>query len=137
MVGHDIESSKKRTTGAATPMARDTQEAIPVSQDRTLRETTDAELVEAAERMDAGLRLAVPMLFDGLGPDPVASPTSAEIDGDIADYVAGELSDAREAVLGAGKGLPLEGNIDLHLRFNSVINEIDRAVSILAERRSS
>jgi hypothetical protein len=30
----------------------------------------DAELIEARDRMDAGLRLAVPMVFDGLGPDP-------------------------------------------------------------------
>lgn len=102
-------------------------------------EPTIMELIEARERADGGLRLAVPMLFDGLGADPapVVTVNPPEVDHDTAKLVGGELLDARLAVEGAGKGLPLEGHVDLHLRFNALINEIDRIGAILAERRAS
>lgn len=109
------------------------------NQTHRLLEATSAELVEAAERMDAGCRPIVPMLYDGLGADPVPPrpARSIEIDPDVSKFVAGEFWDAREAILGAGKALPLQGHIDLHLRFNALVDEIDDLGSILAERTKS
>jgi hypothetical protein len=64
-LGHDGRiTSQKRAAGEATPTTRQPQEVRPVASRNTLRQTSDAELIDAAERMDAGLRLAVPQMFD-------------------------------------------------------------------------
>jgi len=96
-----------------------------------------SELIEARERTDAGVRLAMPQLAEQLGVAAPASPAEApaEIGEEEAGAVGRALDGAREKVQEAGVALPLEGHIDLHLRFNAVINEIDRIGAILAERK--
>ena len=109
------------------------------SQIRLPDEPTHEDLVEAMERMDAGHRLAFPKLFDrfdGLGADPEPEP-AVEIDADVVYIIGAELSDGREAILNAGRCLPLAGNQDIHLRLNALVDEVDDLASILAERRAS
>jgi hypothetical protein len=97
-----------------TPAGRDTlRDGTPIGEiiarrerQRALATVSDADLIEAREQMDGGLRLAFPSLFDaapepdavrfdGLGADPVPVP---EIDdaaiGRAADKVAAFRTDA-------------------------------------------
>lgn len=82
---------KKSAEGSAVPQRHDSQEVGPVNHPQSLRdersineriadreavrlqllETPEHVLAEAAEQADRGNRLAYPMLFDGLGADPV------------------------------------------------------------------
>jgi hypothetical protein len=98
---------------------------------------TDAQLREAAERADAGNRLAFPELFDSAADEPVqAKPASPkeEIDHETAAKVGRELLAAHQAIYNAAKALPLKPQIDLHLGLNGLINEIDRIAGELAKR---
>jgi uncharacterized membrane protein YciS (DUF1049 family) len=62
--GREPFSTSQNSARDVGPSGRMTNTEVAVPAPNTLRETTDAELLEAAERMDGGLRLAVPMLFD-------------------------------------------------------------------------
>ncbi len=115
---------------------------------RDLRKPADAlreepkieELIEARERMDAGLRLALPQLAEriGIGSKEVAAPEEkAPVDHATATKVGTRLLDAHKAVMEAAVELPLDGQVDLHLALNGLVNEIDRIAGELAERWGS
>jgi hypothetical protein len=116
---------KKGAPGAATPGRRESNGGNPMDPVHTISDGTpigeliarhqeekalavsDADLIEARDRMDAGCRLVVPMLFDGLGSDPESGQTerlsvdatpALEVDdaviGRAADKVAAFRTDA-------------------------------------------
>lgn len=107
-------TSRKGAAGAALPTAQDNEpkgDATPMDQHRTLqlRETTDAELVEAMERVDAGVRLADPRLAAEVGIGPVErlpvgrapltvvpDPEPEEIDEKLIGRVAAQMSEWRD-----------------------------------------
>lgn len=97
-------------------------------------EPTIDELVEARECTDAGLRLAFPQLFERAAPAP---EPDIEVDTETASKVGADLAEARQKLIDAGMHLDLEGNVDLHLRLNALVNDIDRFGAVLAERHSS
>ena len=93
------------------------------------------ELIEARERMDAGLRLAFPQLTERIGTRP--EPDEKEpVDHEVAAAVGAGLWDAKAAVMEAAVALPLTQQ-DLHLALNGLVNEIDRITGELAERWGS
>lgn len=96
---------------------------------------SDEELIEARERMDAGLGRAFPQLLERLadGGDEAVCDKHA-IDHETASAVGRELLNARQAIFNAAKALPLKPQTDLHLAFNGLINEIDRLAGEVAER---
>jgi hypothetical protein len=97
-------------------------------------EPTLDQLADARERADAGLRLAFPQLYERPAPSP--EPV-VEVDSETVGKVGSDLAQARQKVIDAGMHLDLEGNVDLHLRLNALVNEIDRFGAVLAERHSS
>jgi hypothetical protein len=94
---------------------------------------------EALEQADAGIRLALPQFAErvGIGQAPAPTETPAEIDEATAALVGGDLLETRTSIMAAAEHLPLEGCVDLHLRFNALVNEVDRIGAVLAERRAS
>lgn len=113
-----------------------------VNRSRRLQEVTNAELVEAVERVDRGFRLALPELARQIGlggpdPDPTRQEVKHPVDHAIATEVGMKLLDARRAIVEAGLALPLEGQMDLHLAFNGLVNEVDRITGELADRWGS
>jgi hypothetical protein len=65
-------------------------------------EPTVAELIEARERADAGLRLAVPMLFDDtehLSIDAVPVTKVAEVDEELVGRVADRTAEFRDTAV--------------------------------------
>jgi hypothetical protein len=112
-----------------------------VNRSNKLREVTDAELVEAVERVDRGFRLALPELAQeiGLGGEGGEKPQREPrpVDHATATEVGSRLLDARKAVMEAGVALPLDGQADLHLALNGLVNEIDRITGELADRWGS
>jgi hypothetical protein len=96
---------------------------------------TDEQLLEARESADLGLRLVFPQLFESLEREQAAEEeTPATIDHETATAIGADLLELRERVLALGLKLPLEGNADLHLAFNAMLNEIDRLGGVIAER---
>jgi hypothetical protein len=94
-----------------------------------------SQLIEARERTDAGVRLAMPQLAEQIGlgaPHPKETPPA--IEPEAVDQSGAALGRGREAVMAAALPLPLEHE-DIHLRINAVVNEIDRIGAILAERK--
>jgi hypothetical protein len=135
----DSNSSKKGAAGVATPRRRDPQEADPMGSTNTTRshrllETTDAELVEAAERMDAGLRLVVPMLFDGLGPDPGSGPTerlsadavpAIRIDDAVIGRAADKMAELRDEAARELRHLDKHAPRHIHVEALAVVAQFD------------
>jgi hypothetical protein len=106
--------------------------------ERSLTPPSEQELLEARERADAGFRLALPHLAERLGLGAKeAAQTKATIDHQTATRVGTKLLEAHEAVMDAALELPLEGQMDLHLAFNGLVNELDRISQVLAERWGS
>lgn len=98
-------------------------------------ETDTERLIEAREQADGGVRLAMPQLAEmiGLGATHPSQPP-AELDAETAEAAGRALGRAREEVVAAALPVPFEGHDDLHLRFNGLVNEMDRIGAILAER---
>lgn len=122
--GDEVKSSRHVSQGG-TPVA------VP--------NITDAELVEAREQADAGLRLAFPQLAER-----ASSPEVAErqpLNPETAERVADDLATGRGELMAALKRLDLDreqdGAADLHLRIGAVVNELDDISALLAERHSS
>lgn len=103
-------------------------------QRRTPKEPTDAELFEAAEMMDAGLRLAFPQLFE---PEPEAPDTPEPISHEEAKEAGAGLMEMKAGLKRTVNGLALKGNVDIHLGLNALEREIDRISGELAERWST
>lgn len=98
-------------------------------------EPTLEQLVEAREQVDAGLRLAFPQLHEQIAAGVQGAPADKKaVDHEIATEVGTKLLDARKAIMDAGVALPLDGQVDLHLAFSGLLNEIDRVTGELAQR---
>jgi hypothetical protein len=96
---------------------------------------TDAELVEAAERTDAGLRLAVPMLFDGLGADPEPPPNTREsISPELASLVVARIDDARVKLREAMKLLDGSGDRAAHIGVAEEVERVSALTALLIEK---
>lgn len=92
------------------------------NQSHRLLEATEAELVEAAERADAGLRLAFPMMFDGMGADPVPEPVIDDtVIGHAADTVAAFRDDAMRELHRLDKHAPRH----IHVEALKVVAQCD------------
>jgi len=93
-----------------------------------------SQLIDARERTDAGVRLAMPQLAEQIGlggAHPEGTPP--EIEADDARRAGVALGKCREQAIAAALPLSFEQS-DLHLRLNALVNEIDRIGAILAER---
>jgi len=99
-----------------------------------VNEPTIDQLVDARERTDAGMRLALPHLFER--PAPAPEPV-VEVDAETAQAIGVDLGEAAQKVIHAGMHLGLEEHPDLHLRLNAIVNEINDFGAVLAERHSS
>jgi hypothetical protein len=96
---------------------------------------TDEELLAAAEAVGAGARIPFPQLLNRNAEDDQPERCHRHvIDHETASTVGGKLLAAKQALLDAAKALPLEHQIDLHLGFNGLLNEIDRLTGEVAER---
>lgn len=95
---------------------------------------TDEQLLEAREAADLGLRLVCPQLYERLARERAPEEAPATINHEDAAAIGADLLSIRERVLRMGARLPLEGNKDLHLAFNGMVNEVDRIAGVLAER---
>jgi hypothetical protein len=95
---------------------------------------TDEQLLEARESADLGLRLVFPQLYERLGREQAREEMPATIDHETAAAIGADLLELRERILALEVKLPLEGNVDLHLAFNAMLNEIDRLGGVVAER---
>ncbi len=93
------------------------------------------ELLEARERMDAGLRLACPHLFDRTREAQGSIPPP--LDAEVAKRVSSKLLDAQADIRAAAFEIPLEGEIQLHKQLNALVNQIDDIGAVLAERFGS
>jgi hypothetical protein len=126
--GRDPKSSKRSGTGGeATPPGRNTnpREEVPVSTNRTIEEGTpisvlaaarDADLAEAAEQMDRGLRLAMPMLFDTPAAAVSEENPAVKFDGlggtvnpELSELIVAKVDDAR-VILREAMNLAEAGN---------------------------
>lgn len=111
-------------------------ELIAAREKRRLAAPTDAELIEARERTDAGVRLAMPELAEQLGigaaqpdPDPKLTPEEA------AHRTGPDLLDIRALLIVAAARFPLSDEA-LHMAFNDAVNRIDGIGAMLAERHA-
>lgn len=93
---------------------------------------TIPELIEARERMDAGLRRVLPKLFDHSG--DVGGVVPPPLDADKAKRISSNLLDAQAAIRVAAFGIPLEGEEALHRKLNALVNQIDDIGAVLSER---
>lgn len=115
-------------------------EASPKVRDLFRRDLlpSEAELVEAREMADGGVRLAMPWLFDGLGGAHHPEPMDVEDVTRLADYLATARD---ELVRGAMKTLDRardrEGASELHLKVGEVVLDIENLQRELAERYGS
>jgi hypothetical protein len=100
---------------------------------RSLRdEPSIEELIEARDRTDAGLRLALPQLFDDVEPQKAEAPAS--IDHETAKEIGNDLLEVQGAVSRIALALPLKGHMDIHLALNGMGNEVDRLLALVSER---
>lgn len=100
------------------------------------RETSDADLVEARENMDAGLRLAFPMLAEQRRPQ-VADPEPEPVAAEAIQRTGTDLLDIRAALMVSAGRFPLEGNEEIHGWINALINGTDSLAALLSERSPS
>ncbi len=136
--GRDPESSQKspRAAGTAEGMTQGGNSMGSTHDSRSLglREITDAELIEARERTDAGCRLVLPMLFDGLGPDPEADETerltadavpAIEIDDAVIGRAADKMAEFRAEVGRELHHLGKHAPRRIHIQAQAVVAECD------------
>lgn len=94
---------------------------------------TNEELLEAAERADAGHKLAYPRLFDQSTAGEPEQPV-ARIDHKTAKTIGSELLDMQGSIFRTALALPLEGHMDIHLALNGLGNEVERLLKVVSER---
>jgi hypothetical protein len=108
----------------------------PTNTEDTVRaEPTINELIEARERADAGVRLAMPKLAEQLdlgGGQAEADPAAAE---EAAQRTGPDLLDVRAALIVAAARFPLSDEA-LHKAFNDAVNRVDGIGAMLAERHA-
>ena len=85
---------------------------------------------DALERLDNGDRLALAM---GQRVMAIAEPQPEPIDEETAKKTASDLLDIRAALVVAAARIPLDGNKDLHLRLNGLLNEVDDLGVLLSD----
>lgn len=93
---------------------------------------SNEELMEAAERADAGHKLAFPQLFDQSS--AAARSTVATIDHESASAAGNELLDIKASIDKVALALPLEGQMDIHLALNVMGNEVEWLLALVSER---
>jgi hypothetical protein len=97
---------------------------------------SDEELIEARERADAGLRLALPQFMESL--DAHDPPSSQEpVSKEAYKRTGSDLLDIRAALIVIGRRYPLEGYGDIHGTVNDLVNRVDHLGSVLSERSPS
>jgi len=69
--------------------------------------------------------------------DAIELRTPAPIDPDDARKTGSDLLDVRAALVVAAARIPLDGNEDLHLRFNELVNQVDGLGLLLSDRWAS
>lgn len=122
MTHRDLQNSAR--DGDTSGRQADKERALPA-------EPTLEELVEAREQMDAGLRLAFPMLTEQVASEPAKPrPTISHEEGTAAAH---ELLNAEDALRKAARAVALEGNITFHLHLNVALNELREAGSELTD----
>jgi hypothetical protein len=131
-------TSQKRAAGAALPTTHDPQEVSPVRSPNTLRPTSDAELLDAAERMDAGLRLAVPMLFEDterLSVDavPVTKVPGPEFDDELIGAVGDKVAAFRDEAFRELRHLDKHAPRKVHIRALMMVAEMEAFLSEVAD----
>ena|ERR1700742_1866573 len=92
---------------------------VPISQMIARKEEIDAR-----ERVDAGMRLAMPMLFDGLGPDPEPTLTLVH-DQEVIGAAADSLAAARTELARDLKHLDKNAPRHLYFERQALISLID------------
>jgi hypothetical protein len=161
-------STKSGATGEATPGRRDNDEPnggnpmdhagrrigdnTPIgeliarreAERRGLRETTDEELVDAPERMDGGMRLVVPMLFDGLGPDPMPGETEhlpiedaplekVEVDDELIGRMADSVAEFRDEQFRKLRHLDKHAPRRIHVEAMALVAKCDDFLAVVSE----
>lgn len=103
---------------------------------RRLAAPTDAELIEARERTDAGVRLAMPALAERVGLGAAQSEADPDPDAEKAAHRTGpDLLDIRAALIVAAARFPLSDEA-LNKAFNDAVNRVDGIGAMLAERHA-
>jgi hypothetical protein len=125
----DRPSQKNDGRGVPAPgRPADKEKALPA-------EPTINQLIEARERADAGIRLAMPQLAEQLGGVPEGEPD--RISPEAFERTGSDLLDIRAALVVAGARFPLKGHEAIHQAINGLINGTDDLASLLSERRPS
>jgi hypothetical protein len=112
-------------------------------------EPTIAELIEARERTDAGLRLAMPMFMDGLGPDPepgrtehlpiaeapmtVVTDEGPEVDEELIGRVADRAAEFRHEAFRELRHLDKRAPRRVHIRALALVAECDEFLAAVGE----
>jgi hypothetical protein len=135
--GRDHRTSKEDGTArAASPAGRnnhDAQEVCPVNRSDSIREEpTVGELIAAREQTDAGLRLAMPMLFDGLGVDPDPEPIAAEVDEELIGKVAAKVAGFRDEFASELHHLDKHAPRRLYIEAQAMVSECDDFLALVA-----
>lgn len=89
------------------------------------------EQAEAMERLDNGDRDAWTAVRRAMA---IAKEQPEPIDPQVAKRTGSDLLDIRAALLVIAKRIPPEGNKDIHLRLNGLVNEVQDLGTVLSER---
>lgn len=99
---------------------------------------SEAELIKAREMTDAGIRLAMPWLFDGLGGTHEPEPLDPDDVTRVADYFETARDElVRGAMKVLDKARDREGASELHLKVGEVVQDIEGLQRELLERYGS
>jgi hypothetical protein len=97
---------------------------------------TDADLIEAREQADAGLRLAFPQLAERAVAGAKV-PGTAIMEARVAEAISDRLASARQELIGAMKLADLAEDRALHVDLGERVNGLDDLGAVLAERWAS
>lgn len=99
-----------------------------------LREVTDAELVEARERADAGVRLAMPQFAESLGLLEQQGADGPKVNSELGDAVLGKVAEARAALTQAMRLADEMEDRLAHIALGEKRERLDDLERILEER---
>jgi hypothetical protein len=107
-----------------------------------LRETTEAELIDAVERMDAGVRLAVPQFAEAVGigrtehwpaPSLRLLPEPEEVDEELLVAVAADVAEFRDRAFRKLRHLEKGAPRHVHIEALAIVASLDDFLMSVAE----